>query len=199
MASTKHRNRPSALQSGTSVHGPGRVAYYRERNNRALTGHGYTAAKYQDEYHLAGPSGNQVAFRTPDKSYHRVILAEFLACLMLVVASIILVPAQTASEGAGDSTRSFAKELVQITAICIVFFVLALMASGAKTGKVASAFGGLVTLGVAWNASGVFSALAKAIGPAKAKTAAASSASAEPFYPTPTGQLAADQQLLGEG
>jgi hypothetical protein len=196
VASTKHRNRPSALQSGTSVRAPGRVAYYRERNNRALTGHGYTAAKYQGEYHLAGPSGNQVAFSTPDKSYHRFILAEFLACLMMVVASIILVPAQTASEGAGDSTRSFAKELVQLTAICIVFFVLALMASGAKTGKVAAAFGGLVTLGVAWNASGIFSALAKAIGPPAAKTATSAAA---PVYPTPTGKLPADQQLLGEG
>lgn len=160
--------RSSRLQTGTDYRSRGgRVTYYRDGRDRSASAGGYRAARYQGEYHLAGPRGNQVAFRPPARTYHRVVLAEFIACITMVAASIVLVPAQGTEEGAGTAARSFAKELVQLTAICIVFFILALAASGEKTGKPAAAFGGLVTLGVAWNTSGIFSGLAKAFGPPK--------------------------------
>jgi hypothetical protein len=157
------------LQRGTDVRA-GRTAYYREGRNRSLTSGGYTASRYQGEYHLATPKGQQVAATPPSKTYHRFILAEFIACLAMVAASLVLTPGQAATEGDATATRSFAKELVQLTALCIVFFVLALASTGEKTGKVAAAFGGLVTLGVAWNLSGIFTGLAKALGPPSKKT-----------------------------
>ena len=105
------------------------------------------------------------------KAWQRFILAEFLACLVMIAASMILIPATgqgQGSEGAGAG-RSYARELVQLTAVCLLFFILALAGGGARTGKVAAAFGGLVTLGVAWHLSGIWSALAAALGPAAAK------------------------------
>lgn len=155
--------------SGTRYQGS-RATYQRQGQTRSLTTTGgYYASRGSSGVQLGGPSGNQLELSAPGKTYHRFVLAEFIACVAMVVASIVLVPAQDSAQGSGTAARSFAKELVQLTALCIVFFVLALMASGAKTGKIAAAFGGLVTLGVAWNLSEIFGALAKALGPAVKK------------------------------
>lgn len=162
---SKRRGRPSRFQSGTDVRSRNQnVNYYREGRNRSASAYGYTAARYQGQTVLAGPQGNQVSLSLPGKTYHRYILAEFIACVAMIAGGLILVPAQGAGQGGGTAARSFAKQLVQLTAICIVFFMLALAGSGPKTGKVAAAFGGLVTLGVAWNLSEMWSALAKALG-----------------------------------
>ncbi len=156
---------PSRLQRGTDVRTPGqRVAYYREGRNRSLNAGGYTAARYQGNTVLASPRGNQVSVALPGKTYHRYILAEFVACVAMIAGGMILIPAQGAKQGGGAATRSFAKQLVQLTAVCIVFFILALAGGGEKTGKVAAAFGGLITLGVGWNLSEMWGGLSKALG-----------------------------------
>jgi hypothetical protein len=153
------------LQRGTDIRTPGQnIAYYREGRNRSLTAGGYTAARYQGQTVLATPRGSQVAMSLPGKTYHRYILAEFIACVAMIAGGMILIPAQGAGQGAGAAGRSFARQLVQLTAVCIVFFILALAGGGEKTGKVAAAFGGLVTLGVAWNLSEMWSGLSKALG-----------------------------------
>lgn len=163
--SSRSRAEPSRLQRGTDVRTRGqRVAYYREGRNRSLQAGGYTAARHQGETIFATPGGNQAAVSLPGKSYHRFILAEFIACLVMIAAGMILVPAQGEAQGAGAAGRSFAKQLVQLTALCVVFFMLALASTGPKTGKVAAAFGGLVTLGVAWNMSEMWTGLSKALG-----------------------------------
>ena len=91
--------------------------------------------------------------------YHQYLLAEFMACIVMIIGSLILLPA-----GGSTDARSYARQLVQLTAVCLVFFVLALASAGPKTGKVGAAFGGLVTLGVAWHLSEMWSALTKALG-----------------------------------
>lgn len=110
----------------------------------------------------------------PAKTYHRIVLAEFATCLVLIGAAPIVAPATTSRKGhvEVDTGVSLAGPLVRLTALCVVFFVLALMASGQRAGKVAAAFGGLVTLGVAMNSIEVFTALAKAFGGGKPGPAA---------------------------
>lgn len=153
--------RPRKLERGTDYRSPGgNLSYYRQGGHRQASAGGYTAARSGGTATIAGPSGNQVSASLPKSTYHRYVLAEFIACLAMIAGGMILVPAQ----GGGTAGRSFAKQLVQLTALCVVFFMLALAGSGPKTGKVAAAFGGLVTLGVAWNLSEMWGALAKALG-----------------------------------
>jgi hypothetical protein len=102
----------------------------------------------------------------PGRVYHRIILAEFLGCLLLIGTTPILIPKTTSGKGGEatvDTGQSLAGPLVRLTALCIVFFVLALMGTGRKTGKVAAAFGGLVLLGTALNSTATLTALGKAI------------------------------------
>lgn len=119
----------------------------------------------------AAASAPQQIAREP-RAWQRVILAEFLACQAMIAGTMILAPVQGAAQGAGTAARSFSREIVQQTAVCLVFFILALAAGGERTGKVAAAFGGLVTLAIAWHLSELWPALAAALGPAPAKTAA---------------------------
>lgn len=103
----------------------------------------------------------------PSRTYHRVVLAEFVAAVVLVGASPILTPRTKKSGGkvVVDAAFSLAGPLVRLTAVCISFFVLALMASGEKTGKIAAAFGALIVLGCLLNATDMLTVLAKAFGP----------------------------------
>jgi hypothetical protein len=96
----------------------------------------------------------------PTGRYRHLIVAEFLATVVMIGASPFLAPRpkdQTPEEAA--KALSLAAPLVRLSAACIVFFVLALLSSGPRSGKLAAAFGGLVVLGVALNTTGNISGL----------------------------------------
>jgi hypothetical protein len=129
-------------------------------------------------------TAKSVAVPKPGATYHRWVLAEFIACLMMAVVGAVLSPRKRA-----DGVITWASLIVQLTAISGVFFVLALLSAGRTMGKVAAAFGLLVTLGVLFNSTAAFKALAKMFSPPPSATgtgAAGSTAAA----PTSTGPAA---------
>lgn len=132
------------------------LAYYREGGNQSLQAGGYSYSRHNGRSVLAGPGGSSLDITPPPKAYQRFLLAEFLACVLMICSAMILVPA--------PRPVSYARQLVQLTAVCLVFFILALAGGGQKTGKVSAAFGGLVTLAVAWHLSEMWSALTQALG-----------------------------------
>jgi hypothetical protein len=98
------------------------------------------------------------------RTYHRIVLAEFMVCVVLVGMSPVLTPRKSGTQA--DETAaafSLAGPVVRLTAVSVVFFVLALMATGPRAGKVAAAFGALVVLGVLLNATDELAVLAKAL------------------------------------
>jgi hypothetical protein len=113
---------------------------------------------------LAGGGGGS----GPSGGAHRLVLAEYLAVMLILFATEILGPlgagksvpdpadAAKASPGAGI--------LVRMTAASILFFVLALMANGPRAGRIAAAFGGLVVVGTALNAAPVWTGLGRVFG-----------------------------------
>jgi len=173
----------------------GRTRYFSDSSGRAVTHSGSEdrVHKFRQQGRDVGymsPGGSQFTGRVPkgslpSKTYHRIVLAEFVACIVLVGASPVLTPRTTAKGNTAvvDTTVSFAGPLVRLTAVCIVFFVLALMAAGPRTGKIAAAFGGLVLLGTALNATDMFTAVAHAFGPAKAAGSAAGAAASAAIAP----------------
>jgi hypothetical protein len=92
--------------------------------------------------------------------WHRVVMAEFILAVLILVFAPILTPDES---NTGSKGFFKAADIVRLTAICLVFVVLSLMANGQKIGKFAAAFGGLVVAGVLVNnASGqqsIFSAM----------------------------------------
>lgn len=112
---------------------------------------------------LYGGGGSSTRVSLPGKTYHRIVLAEFAACVILVGASPILTP-RTKKKGdqtVVDASVTLAGPMLRLTAVCIVFFVLALMASGERTGKIAAAFGGLIVLGTLLNATDMVTLMGK--------------------------------------
>lgn len=98
------------------------------------------------------------------KGWNGVVLAEFIISVIIVGASPFLIPrsnatktAEKVSIEAGTVTLSpiffAADDLVRLSAVSLVFFILALMANGEKSSKFAAAFGGLVTMGLLLNAA----------------------------------------------
>lgn len=86
--------------------------------------------------------------------YTKVVAAEFAAAVVLLGAAP-LVP----NEKNSGVVRAV-EPLARITALSAVFFVLALVSAGKTAGRVASAFGALVLLGVVFNARDFFTAAA---------------------------------------
>jgi hypothetical protein len=179
MAAAARRSPPRA-ERGTDVSSrSGRTRYYSDRKGRALTHEDSSERvhKFRQQGQNVGyqsPGGNSIGGTVtkpglPSKTYHRIVLAEFAACIVIVGVSPVLTPRTTVKGGktVADTTVSYAGPLVRLTAVCIVFFVLALMASGERTGKIAAAFGGLVLAGALLNATDMFAALGKAFGPGK--------------------------------
>lgn len=119
----------------------------------------------------AAPDDDKGGVRLPGrKSYTRVVMAEFAVTVILIAASPILTSRKSGAAGDAASAVagvSLAGPLVRLTAAVIVFFALALMSTGEKSGKFAAALGGLVMLGTALNASDMFGALANAFGGGK--------------------------------
>jgi hypothetical protein len=104
----------------------------------------------------------------PPKTYHRWILAEYAVCIVVVASHPFLAPKKDVETSA--VTKSLAMPVIRLTALSMVFFVLALLANGPRTGKVAAAFGGLVTLGVIMNATESAKTLSKMFTPKKEET-----------------------------
>lgn len=104
-------------------------------------------------------------------SYHRIVIAEFIATVLIIGASPFLIPRTSKSATPADVAKAAAKgadplslsgPLIRLTAACVVFFVLALLSSGPKTGRIAAAFGLLVMLGTLINATDMWTALGQA-------------------------------------
>lgn len=181
--------RRGAASPGTSLQGT-RTSYYRSGGTRTLVtsrGGGHQLGQRGREVRYQSPSGQRVVAQVPRKTYHRIILAEFATCVVLVAFSPVLTPraGTSGARAAEGAAVSLAGPLVRLTAVCILFFALALMASGERAGKAAAAFGGLVTLGALLNATDMLTAVAKLFtGAAAASSTGAAAGGPEP---TPTG------------
>lgn len=88
---------------------------------------------------------------TTGATYHRWVIAEFLVCVVLVAAHPFLKPGGSVGKGKDGTVTTLAAPLVRLTAISIIYFLLALLANSERAGKIAAAFGALVVLGVAFN------------------------------------------------
>lgn len=117
----------------------------------------------------------------PANTWHRVVLAEFVIAIVIVGASPVLTPrpGTTAAGDVAGAAVSLAGPLVRLTAVCVLFFALALMSTGAKAGKVAAAFGALVDLGALLNATDEIKLLAQALTPARTTITAAEAQAAK--------------------
>lgn len=93
---------------------------------------------------------------------HKLVIAEFVLVILLIGIS----PIMTRKPAGGHVY--LAGDFVRLTAACLLFFVLALAANNPRSARFAAAFGGLVTLGVAFNSLGALRATANLfIPPAK--------------------------------
>lgn len=108
-------------------------------------------------------------------AYHRVVIAEFVATIVIIGMSPFLVPRTDSSASPESEAKAAVRAmtlsapLVRLTAACIVFFVLALLSTGRKTGKIAAAFGALVTLGALINATDMWTAVGQVFAGAQAR------------------------------
>lgn len=90
---------------------------------------------------------------------HRLVIAEFLACIVLIgIAPILTRPA-------GNGHLYVANDFLRLSATCLLFFVLALLSNQPKSARFAAAFGALVTLGALFNASQGLTAVANLFTP----------------------------------
>lgn len=89
--------------------------------------------------------------------YTGVIAGEFVVAAIMVAVNSVLSsvnsPAKSTTSDAIVNPSATVDGMIQFTAVCAVFFVLSLLASGRKAGRVAAAFGGLVVAGIAVNAA----------------------------------------------
>lgn len=95
-------------------------------------------------------------------TYHRVVLAEFIGAAVLAVVGGILSPRKRA-----DGNPTWVHLIVQLTAICFVYFILALLSARPTLGKVAAAFGLLVLLGILMNSADSVRKMAAVFAPPK--------------------------------
>ena len=167
-------------QRGSSIQA-GRASYYfTPGKGHTVAAGGYIAGRAPGSvYRVQTPGGQQLEgrVRLPSRTYHRIVLAEFIGTVLIIAAAPIVVPQKSTAAGTAQSAAaqaSFAGPLVRLTAVCVLFFVLALLATGERSGKVAAAFGGLVLTGAALNAGDLWSALASAVGAVKPATASTS-------------------------
>lgn len=106
-------------------------------------------------------------------SYSTIVAVEYIACMVMIGLSAGLV----GQKNTADVIASPAVAMVRMSAVSILFFVLAILSSGEKAGRVAAAFGGLVTCGVALNATREWKAIANIFSAPK-KTSSSSTGSA---------------------
>jgi hypothetical protein len=103
------------------------------------------------------------------------VIAEFIATMAIIALSPFLVSRTDASDEPGIEAKNtvahlkLARPLVRMTAACLVFFLLALLANGREAGRVAAAGGGLVMLGALLNATDAWTALGQMFTAAQVK------------------------------
>lgn len=103
----------------------------------------------------------------------KIVAAEYAACVVLIGAAPILT---RAPDSAGHVYK--ANEFVRLSAVSLLFFILALLSAGPRTGRIAAAFGALVTLGVVFNARGAIAAVGQIFTAAKSAGGAVTTAAA---------------------
>src|SRR5712664_1509047 len=108
-------------------------------------------------------------------SYQPVILAEFLVAVVVVAVSPVAKGGTPESQAKGSPSPYSVNTLKQLVAIGGVYFVLALLASSRRAGRMAAWFGGLVLLGLGFTqlANGDLQALFKIFGPGASPAPAA--------------------------
>jgi hypothetical protein len=117
--------------------------------------------------------------RLTQGTYHRIVIAEFIATVLIIFAAPILVPRDSNSDtpekeaAAAVRSISLSAPLIRLTAACLVFFVLALLANGRETGRISAALGLLVVLGALLNASDTLTALGQLFTGAQVRAAGA--------------------------
>lgn len=116
----------------------------------------------------AGPAPGPAA---DTGAYHRWVIAEFAIAVVVIGASPLLRPGGPIGKGNAGKVEegSLAGPLIRLTAVCILFFVLALMANGPRSGKIAAAFGALVDLGIIFNSLPEWKTITTAFGGKNAK------------------------------
>jgi hypothetical protein len=89
----------------------------------------------------------------PAKTYHRWVMAEFIGCIVLTGLTPLITQPKDAegNDISGTDAMFGAEALIRLTALCVVFFILALLANHEKSGKFAAAFGGLILAGLLVN------------------------------------------------
>jgi hypothetical protein len=112
---------------------------------------------------------------------HRVVAAEFVLCVVLVGIGPILIRKPK------NGHLYQANDFVRLSALSLLFFVLALMSNTPRSARLAAAFGGLVTLGVVYNASAPLAAVGGVfVNSTKTKGAVATAAEGTETYDTAT-------------
>lgn len=108
-------------------------------------------------------------------SYQPVILAEFLVAVILVAVSPLARGGTAESQAKGSPSPYSTNTLKQLVAIGGVYFVLALLASSRRAGRISAWFGGLVLLGLGFTQllSGDLQAVFGIFGPGSTAKAAA--------------------------
>lgn len=84
---------------------------------------------------------------------HKVVIAEFILCVILIGLTPILM------RKPNNGHLYVPNDFVRLSAVCILFFALALLSNGKRSARFAAAFGALVSLGVLYNATGSLNAL----------------------------------------
>lgn len=99
----------------------------------------------------------------PDRRHHwtRIVGAEYLACVVLLGASPF---------GNAKGPTAIVEPFARMTATSALFVVLALFSAGRTSGKLAAALGGLVTLGIMFNARNTITGIAGLISAQTAQT-----------------------------
>lgn len=166
----------SAARRPSAPAGPAYTAPASTGQQRSLTlsgsGSGRTAnyASPQRTVSVPVPEGGDLG-----RSWHRVVMVEFIITIVLIGLSPVLTPRTPSSDtpeavaAAEVAAKTLAGPLVRLTAACVLFFALALMSTGPKTGKIAAALGGLVVCGTLLNATDMFTAISQAMSPPKKK------------------------------
>lgn len=105
--------------------------------------------------------------------YAAIVALEYVACMLMIALSAGFVP----KENKDDILAAPVVAMVRLTAVSILFFGLALLSTGEHLGRLAAAFGGLVTCGIAINATAEWKALA-ALFPSPSSTSSSSTGGA---------------------
>lgn len=106
-----------------------------------------------------------------DRGYQPVILAEFLAVVVIITVAPIASGGSPTAQAKGSLSPYDTGDLRQLAAAGVVYFVLALISSG-NSGRLAAWFGGLVLIMLALGkvASGELKATVKNLTPPEAKS-----------------------------